>query len=86
MVREAYNVSKSIALKRDVNKKQSPACSIDKEEIHKFFQNIWATPTRDFSIATPDSPFYLEPKIPQEATESMEEFMLNDKSLHLFDG
>jgi hypothetical protein len=48
---------------------------------YNIFQEIWATPTRDFSIATPESPFFLEPKIPQEATDTMEEYMLNEKNI-----
>jgi hypothetical protein len=81
MVREAYNSTKSIAMRRYVNKKYSPPCAINKEEIHEFFQKIWATPTLGFNEASPESPLFLEEKIPADATETMKEFMLNEKHI-----
>jgi hypothetical protein len=81
LVRETYNTAKSIAMKRFVNKKHYTPCAIDKKDIHNHFQKIWATPTQDFSEAAPDSPLFLDPKIPPEAAETMEEFMLNEKNI-----
>jgi hypothetical protein len=82
VVREAYNTTKGITMRRYINKKQSPPCAINKEEIHRFFQNSWASPTLDFEEALPDSPLYLDPKIPEDATETMKEFMLNEKNIN----
>jgi hypothetical protein len=81
MVREAYNTTKSIAMRRYINKKHSPPCSIDKDQIQQFFQTSWATPPPDFEEAAPDSPLFLESRIPENATETMKEFMLNEKNI-----
>jgi hypothetical protein len=55
-VQEAINTTKSIAMKQYIDKKHSPACAIDKRDIHRFFQKTWATPTQDFEEALADSP------------------------------
>jgi hypothetical protein len=81
MVTEAYNTTKSIAMRRYINKKHSPPCAIDKDQIHQFFQNSWATPPANFEEATPNSPLFLEARIPESATEMMKEFMLNEKNI-----
>jgi hypothetical protein len=81
LVRETYNSAKSIAMKRYVNKKQYTPCPIDKKAIHKHFQKVWATPSHDFIEATEESPLFLDSKIPTEAAETMEEFMLNEKNI-----
>jgi hypothetical protein len=68
-------------MRRYVNKKYSPPCAINKEKIHNFFQNSWASQPLDFIEEQSDSPFFLEQKIPDDATETMKEFMLNEKNI-----
>jgi hypothetical protein len=80
-VRESYNATKSIAMRRYVTKKHSPPCAIDKDVIHNYFQRSWATPPQNFQEAQSDTPFFLKSKIPDDASETMEEFMLNDKNI-----
>jgi hypothetical protein len=81
MVRDDYNTRKSIAMRRHITKKYSPPCAINKDRIHDFFQNSWASPPQNFQEANIDSPFFLKSKIPEEAAIAMEEFMLNEKNI-----
>jgi hypothetical protein len=81
LVKEAYNTTKSIAMRRYVDKEHSPPCMIEKEKVYEHFKDIWANPATGFTEATDGSPFFLDPKIPQEASTTMEEFMLNEKNI-----
>jgi hypothetical protein len=65
-------------MRRHINKQYSPPCSIDKDQIHQFFQKSCATPPRNFQEATPNEPFFLQKFIPDDASSIMEQYMLNE--------
>jgi hypothetical protein len=93
-VQEAYRTTKGIAMKRYVDKVQSPQCPIDPDAVAAHFGETWAPPGRDFEAATEGSEFYLDRRIPGEGegagagegegegegtgAEEMEEFMMNE--------
>jgi hypothetical protein len=80
-VREAYRTTKSIAMKRYVDKKNSPQCDISKEEVQSHYQKIWAQPAQHFKEAEVGNPLFLERRIPEDATEEMEEYMTEERNI-----
>jgi hypothetical protein len=80
-VQEAYRTTKSIALRRYIDKTASPQCVVNRETVERFYQETWACPTRNFVPAEENSPLFLEARIPDEATSEMEEFLLDDKNI-----
>jgi hypothetical protein len=78
MIRQDYNLAKGITIRRHINKQYSPPCSIDKDQIHQFFQKSWSTPPRSFQEATSNEPFFLQKLIPDSASTIMEQYMLNE--------
>jgi hypothetical protein len=81
IIRQDYNIAKGITMKRHINKHYSPPCSIDKDQIHQFFQKSWATPPRNFQEATSNEPFFLQKLIPDDASTNMEQFMLDEDNI-----
>jgi hypothetical protein len=80
-VQEAYRTSKGIAMRRFIDKEQSPQCQIEMEAVKEHFREVWARPREDFVEAEENSKFYLEPKILPEDEEALEEYMLNEKNI-----
>jgi uncharacterized C2H2 Zn-finger protein len=80
-VQEAYRTSKSIAMRRYVDKVQSPPCPIEVEGVRAHFGETWSAPRVEFQEAGPDSIFHLEPRLPAEASAEMEEYMTNEKHI-----
>jgi hypothetical protein len=78
-VREAYRNSPSIAMRRYVDKVQSPQCPIGKETVTAHFTAMWVPPREDFEEALPNTDVYLDKKIPAEGSEEMEEYMVEEK-------
>jgi hypothetical protein len=78
-VQEAYRTSKSTAMRRYVNQKHSPPCQIEIERVTDHFRQTWSPPSQEFFEAQPDSEFFLEAEIPDEASDEMEYFMLSDE-------
>jgi hypothetical protein len=80
-VQEAYRTSKGIAVKRFIDKKQSPRCQTGKEIVREHFTTAWARAQTDFREAEQGTPFALEPKITENGQEEMEAFILNDRHI-----
>jgi hypothetical protein len=80
-IQEAYRTSKGIAMKRFIEKEQSPQCQIDMENVTEHFRETWSKPLDDFIEAEEESPFYLESRITGEDEDEMEEFMLDEKNI-----
>jgi hypothetical protein len=80
-VQEAYRTTKSIAMKRYIDKKSMPQCDIDKGQVEEYFRETWAKPVTGFTEATEGSPLFLEPRIPGDADNEMEEFMMDESNI-----
>jgi hypothetical protein len=71
-VREAHCTSRSIAMRRYVDKVQSPQCPIRRETVMAHFTVTWAPPREDFEEALPNTDAYLAQKISTEGMDKME--------------
>jgi hypothetical protein len=80
-VQEAYRTSKSIAMRKYIDKVQSPPCPIEVATVRAHFSEAWAPPRLGFEEATEESIFHLEPRIPEEASEEMMEYMVDEKHI-----
>jgi hypothetical protein len=80
-IHETYRASKSIAMRRYVDKQYSPPCPIAKDDITAYFRNTWSPPERAFQEPDEESDFFLQGVIPDDISEEMEEFMLNEKNI-----
>jgi hypothetical protein len=80
-VREAYRMSPSIAMRRYIDKVQSPQCPIGRETVTADFTATWAPPRESFEEALPDTDVYLDQKISAEGLEDMEEYMVEEKHI-----
>jgi hypothetical protein len=80
-VQDAYRTSKSVAMKRYVEKKESPKCAIDKEVIEQHFGESWSKGICPFEEAPEGHPFHLEGKIGQEEEEILMSYMLDEKNI-----
>jgi hypothetical protein len=80
-VRDAYRTSPSIAMRRYVDKIQSPQCPIGRETVIAYFTATWAPPREDFEEALPNTDVYLDQKIPAEGSEETEEYMVEEKHI-----
>jgi hypothetical protein len=80
-VREAYHRSPSIAMRRYVDKVQSPQCPIGRETVTAHFTATWAPPREDFEEELSDMDVCLDQKIPAEGWEEMEEYMVEEKHI-----
>jgi hypothetical protein len=80
-VQEAYRTSKSIAMKRFVDKEQSPQCQIDKEIVEKHFRQTWARPEMDFKEAEVSTEFFMDSKLTEREEDEMEAYMLNERNI-----
>jgi hypothetical protein len=80
-VREAYRTSPSIAMRRYVDKVQSPQCPIGRETVTAHFIATWAPPREHFDERWSDTDVYFDQKIPEEASEEIEEYMVEDKRI-----
>jgi hypothetical protein len=80
-VQEAYRTSKAIAMKRFIDKQQSPQCPIDMTKVTDHFKEVWAPPQDEFCEAEEGSIFRLEQKIGDDEEVQMEAFMLNTKNI-----
>jgi hypothetical protein len=78
-VQEAYRTSPSIAMRRYVDKVQSPQCPIGRETVTAHFTVTWAPPREDLEEALPNTDVYLDQKISVEGSEEMEEYMVEEK-------
>jgi hypothetical protein len=74
-VREAYRTLPSIAMRRHLDKIQSPQCVIGKETVTAHFTATWAPERQDFEKALADTDVDLDQKIPAEGPEEMEEYI-----------
>jgi hypothetical protein len=75
-VREAHRTSPSIAMRRHIDKAQSPQCPIGKETVTAHFTATWAPPREDFEEALRTTDVYLDQQLPAEGSEEMEEHMV----------
>jgi hypothetical protein len=80
-VREAHRTSPSIAMRRYVDKVQSPQCLIGRETVTAHFTGRWPPPREDFEEALPNTDVYLNQKIPAEGSEEIEEYMVEEKHI-----
>jgi hypothetical protein len=75
---DRYRISKSAAMKSQINKRESPSCRIEEEEICEYFRATWGTPKQAFFEAEQDSLFHLYKKPSDEdSPEEMMEYMLS---------
>jgi hypothetical protein len=69
-VQKTHRTSKSIAMRRYIDKVQSPQCPIETDVVTEHFAETWAPPTRKFQEANQWSTFYLEERLQRsEPTE-----------------
>jgi hypothetical protein len=80
-VQDAYRTSKSIAMKRYIEKQQSPQCQIDTEAITAHFGQSWSAGIEEFREARDGSEFELERKIGDREEEDLEAYMLDGKNI-----
>jgi hypothetical protein len=80
-VQEASRRSKGIAMKRFIDKQQSPQCQIDMPIATEHCRRIWSRPEDDFVEATDDSMVHLESRITEEDDEEMTNFMINEVNI-----
>jgi hypothetical protein len=80
-VQKAYRASTSIAIRRYVDKVQSPPSPIEVDRVRAHFEETWSAPRVEFEEAGPDSIFHLEPRLSEEASEEMEEYMTSEKHI-----
>jgi hypothetical protein len=80
-IQEAHRTSKGIAMRRFINREQSPQCQIQMDAVTEHFRTTWARSLENFVDAEQDSVFHLEPRITEEDEEDMEEFVLNEKNI-----
>jgi hypothetical protein len=80
-VQEAYRTSPSIAMRRYVDKVQSPQCPIERGMVTAHFTATWAPPREDLAEALPNTDVYLDQKIPTEGSEEMEEYTVEEKHI-----
>jgi hypothetical protein len=80
-VQEAYRTTKSIAMRRYIDKRSSPQCSIKKEVVEGHYRATWARPENGFGEAQPGSPLFLEEILPREEESEMKEFMLKKENI-----
>jgi hypothetical protein len=78
-VREAYRTSPSIAMRRYVDKIQSPQCPIGREMVTAHFTVTGAPQREDLEEALPDTDRHLDQTIPAEGSEEMDEYMVEEK-------
>jgi hypothetical protein len=77
-IQETYRTSKSAAMRRFINKKESPPCQIEEEKICQHFRKTWSPPDKVFFEAEVGTLFDLEEKLPnQDVPEEMTNFMLS---------
>jgi hypothetical protein len=80
-VQECYRASKSIAMRRYVNTKESPTCPIDPVAITRHYEDVWAPPPEGFQPAEEDSVFFLNQRIPKEGSDEMMEYLTKDENI-----
>jgi hypothetical protein len=80
-VREAYCTSKSIAMRRYVESVESPVCQVDPDQVTRHFEDVWSPPRQGFQSADEGSIFFLERKIPEEASDLMLNYITNEANI-----
>jgi hypothetical protein len=80
-VQETYHFAKSKAMRLYINPKQSPTCKIDAEQMTNHFRSNWARPARPFKEAPQGSIFFLDPKMPDRASEEMRSFLMDEEEI-----
>jgi hypothetical protein len=81
-VQDTYRTSKSVAMKRYVNKRESPPCPIEENEICDYFRETWGPPKEEFFEADEQSQFHIFKKLPDDnVPEEMMEYMLSDDNI-----
>jgi hypothetical protein len=84
-IQDRYRISKSVAMKRYINKRESPPCPIEEEKICEYYREVWGPPKQAFFEVEQDSPFHLHKKLPDEdVSEDMIESMLSDDNIRVF--
>jgi hypothetical protein len=78
-VQDAYRTSKSSAMKRYIEKEQSPQCQIDTEAITAHFGQSWSVAIEEFREARDGSEFELEQKIGDQQGDDLQAYILGGK-------
>jgi hypothetical protein len=77
-VQESYRTSKGITMRRNINPQFSPPCPIDKDTITEHFRETWSPPSQGFIEAEEGSEFFLEKILPDQVSNEMERYMLDE--------
>jgi hypothetical protein len=80
-VQDAYRTSKTIAMRRYIDKIQSPQCPIEQEVITDHFAHSWAKGIDEFRAAEDHTGFQLDPRIVDREDDDLQAFMLNEKNI-----
>jgi hypothetical protein len=81
-VQDTYRISKNAAMKRYINKRESPPCPIEEEKVCECFRETCDPPKQALFEAEQDSPFHLDKKLPNEdVPEDMIEDMLSEDNI-----
>jgi hypothetical protein len=78
---DAYRTSKSIAIKRYINRVQLPQCQIETDEITTHFEQNWSVAIDEFREVAPESKFDLEQRIGEQEDDELAAYMLNEKNI-----
>jgi hypothetical protein len=80
-VQEAYRTSMSIAMRRYVDKVQSPQCPIDIEIVTTHLRETLAPPRREFEEADENPILPVGERLPEDVSTEMEELMMKEKRI-----
>jgi 3-dehydroquinate dehydratase len=80
-VQEAYRTSKGIAMRRFIDKQQSPQCQIEVTTVSEHFKETWARPREEFVEAAENSIFHLNSVMEGEEDEEMTNFIMDEKNI-----
>jgi hypothetical protein len=81
-IQDTYRTSKSIAMKKYINKQESPPCPIDQDRIYDYFQETWGPPQQAFFEAKENSEFFFHRKLPDDdVPEEIMNYMLSDDNV-----
>jgi hypothetical protein len=80
-VQDAYRTSKSVAMKRYIDKMQSPQCPIETEAITMHFGQSWSAGIDEFREAADDSEFHLEGRMGEQDGDEMAAYMRDEKNI-----
>jgi hypothetical protein len=80
-VQDAYRTSKSITMKRYIDRVQSPQCQIEVDKITAHFGQSWSAGIDEFREAAFESKFHLEPRISEQENDEFAAYMLKEKDI-----